>query len=142
MFSPHSHAAKIARITGVRRRNHPGKRNWKRFPACEPPMAAIEIWNSGAVEERKLMELRQRLHRLLVLPIDLANPVRAHLRHRFACSISLSGIPLARAQDSTAAAPYCATAFFTAQHGMTRGVGKVSKSARTTMTKIIFRAPP
>ena len=41
-----------------------------------------------------------------------------HLRHRFAFSISLSEMPLARAQDSTAASPYSATAFLTTQQGM------------------------
>ena len=42
---------------------------------------------------------------------------RHHLRHRRAPSISLSDMPFARAQDSTAASPYCATAFLTTQQG-------------------------
>jgi hypothetical protein len=40
-----------------------------------------------------------------------------HLRHRRAFSISFSEMPLDRAQDSTAASPYWATAFLTTQQG-------------------------
>src|SRR6185437_5650588 len=142
MLPQHTHPSKISGVAGVRRRNHAGKRNRAGFPGSEPPMAAIEFRNPGAIEERKPMEFRQGLHHLLVLPVNLTNPVRAHLRHRFACSISLSEMPLARAQDSTAATPYWATAFLTAQQGTARGGGKTRNPASTIMTAIIFRARP
>src|SRR5580704_11060714 len=60
-----------------------------------------------------------------------------YLRHRRAFSISLSEMPFARAQDSTAASPYWATAFLTTQQG-TACAGNESTSAEiTTMARII-----
>src|SRR6266481_8010629 len=61
---------------------------------------------------------------------------RHHLRHRRALSISLSDMPFARAQDSTAASPYCATAFFTTQQGMAYAGNENTNVATTTMARI------
>jgi hypothetical protein len=61
-------------------------------------------------------------------------------RHRRAFSISLSGTPLDRAHDSTAASPYWATAFLTIQQGMACAWSGNSSAPIIMQVRIIFPA--
>src|SRR5260221_8489211 len=62
-----------------------------------------------------------------------------YLRQRLAFSISLSEMPFARAHASTAASPYWATAFLTAQHGIAWAGHEASSATTITTTRIICR---
>ena len=63
-----------------------------------------------------------------------------YLRHRRAFSMSFSEIPFDRAQDSTTASPYCATAFLTIQQGMAFAGYETSSAATNTQARIICQA--
>jgi hypothetical protein len=75
MSSQHADTTKITGVACVGRGDDTRKRNRICRMTNEPPMAVIELRNGGAVEEREGMEFRERIHNLIVMPVDLANPV-------------------------------------------------------------------
>ena len=146
--------AEISRVESTRRGHQSGKGDRYRLMIYEPPVAPIEFRNGGTAKECQAMQVGERIRDFVVMPVDLANPVHRpvlqnprlsgvserHLRHRRAFSISLSETPLARAQDSTPASPYWATAFLTTQQGIPCAGKEATSAATTTIARIIFRA--
>src|ERR1700676_1596887 len=95
--------------------------------------------------EVRLPDVKTRDRKILnfrVTPASAQAPnlLQHHLRHRRAFSISLSEIPLDRAQDSTAASPYSATAFLTTQQGTACAGNEASSQVINTIAQIICRA--
>jgi hypothetical protein len=129
VFFQYSNTAEIPCVASVRRGDDSGEGHRYGLAIRQPPVPPIEFRNGRAIKERQAVNICQRVRDFVVIPIDLANSIHLppatslsnndHLRHRRAFSISLSEMPLDRAQDSTAASPYCATAFFTTQQGTT-----------------------
>ena len=111
-------AAEISGVASVRRGNDAGESDRRGLMKSEPPLAPVERRNGGAAQESQAMQFGEDVGDLVVASVYLANAVGQDLRHRFARSMSFGENPLARANASAAASPYCATARLTTQHGM------------------------
>jgi hypothetical protein len=61
--------AEISSSTRARRSNKPGETDRLTSAIDEPPMAPIEIWDRGTVEERPTVEISQCISDLILLSI-------------------------------------------------------------------------
>src|ERR1700687_4495789 len=75
MSLQHADTAEIPRIEGPRRLHDSGKGDRYGLVKREPPMGAIELRNGSAVKEGQPVRVGKRIDDLVVMPIDLANPV-------------------------------------------------------------------
>jgi hypothetical protein len=75
MRRQHADATDIPRIAGVRRRHGSDKCDGCCLVKRQPPMAQVEWWNRSTVEEGQAMQFCQRIGDVIVLPVDLANPI-------------------------------------------------------------------
>lgn len=111
----HADAADISSETNMRRWQHACECNCRPFVTGEPPMPGAKAGNGGAAKEGQPVQIGQDIRNLVILTVDLANPIsRFHgFKQRLARSISRSEKPRARAHASAAASPYSITARFT-----------------------------
>lgn len=140
--SPRSNTARGSEATRVARLRAPKRRGVSTsnedIPRTDPLTAnsaqhrAARCQGALAVQESRIASVRR-------CP-KAAHDEQPHLRHRRAFAISLSEIPFARAQDSTAVSPYWATTFLTTQQGTACAGNKTSNAATTTVARIICRA--
>ena len=68
-------AAEVPRVTDVRGWNDTRKGDRSRRVESEPPMTLLEFRNGSAVEESQAMKLCQGVCNIVVLTVDLANPI-------------------------------------------------------------------
>ena len=103
-------AAKIAGVSDMRRGYYPSESDRNGLMTGEPPMPPDKGGNRGAAKEGQTVQFGQEVRGILILTIDLADPIGwlHDFRHR-----PLSENPRARAQASAAASPYWATARLT-----------------------------
>ena len=129
-------AAEISGVANMRRENDAGEGDRRCLVKSEPPVAPVERRNGGAAQESQAMQFGEDVGDLVVAPVHLANAIGQDLRHRFARSMSFGENPLARANASAAASPYCATARLTTQHGVASADDDASSAVNNTASII------
>ena len=139
----HANPAEITGVANMGRRQQAGKGDGLFSATSKPPVPTIEGRNGSAIKKCQAMQLKQDIHDLVITSIHLTDRIvfGYDLRHRLARSISLGEKPLARANASTVASPYCATARLTTQHG-TASAGGVASMIKSNAADIIFRVWP
>ena len=123
-------AAKIAGVSHMRRGYYPGESDRIRLMISEPPMPPGEGGNRGAAKEGQAVQFGEGVRSILILTIDLADPIGwlHDFRHRLARSMSLSEKPRARAQASAAVSPYWATARLTIRQEISSAGDETSRT--------------
>src|SRR5206468_10338823 len=75
MLAQHANPAKIARIEDVSGWNDTGEGDRLGSAKRKPPVPLIEFGNGSGVKECQLMKFRQRVRNVIIIPVDLANPI-------------------------------------------------------------------
>ena len=75
MLSKHPNATKIARIGNMGGRNDTGEGDRLGAAERKPPVPMIKSGNGSRIEEGRLMEFRERVRNVFVIPVNLANPI-------------------------------------------------------------------
>ena len=75
MLPQHANATKIARIENMGGRNDPGEGDLLVSGKGKLPVPFIKFGNGGGVEESRLMKFRERVRNIIVIPVNLANPI-------------------------------------------------------------------
>ncbi|HVQ73752.1 MAG TPA: hypothetical protein VMT08_40240, partial [Bradyrhizobium sp.] len=79
MLAHHANAAKIAGIEDVGGRNDTGEGDRLGSAKGKPPVPLIKFGNGGGVEERQLMKFRERVCNIVVISVNLTNPIRCRI---------------------------------------------------------------
>ncbi len=75
MLPQHSNTAKIARIENMGGRNDTGEGDRPGSVKGKPPVPLIKFGNGGGVKECQLMKFPERVRNIIVIPVNLANPI-------------------------------------------------------------------
>src|SRR6186713_2556570 len=91
MLPEHANAAKIARIGNMGGRNDASEGDRRGSVKSQPPVPVIKFGNGRGIKECQPMKLLERVRNIIVIPVNLANPI--HSSHLNSNSSSGLGAP-------------------------------------------------